>query len=175
MKMLNQQNARERKMAMNKIRLMRSVVLGVLLIMGISLAPLAASESIRPLNLILKDLDKHIGELTVNIEDVAERIEVLRAIPPVDDPIIRELRKLDLEGWELHEEQWRLQLKHLKFAEDLLKKFHEGPADKDQLLKIWIEHEREYESALEVFRDKRHAIEGTRLQKEGQMIERYFR
>ena len=28
---------------------------------------------------------------------------------------------------------------------------------------------------LEDYRDKRHAIEGARLQKEGQMIERYLR
>jgi hypothetical protein len=133
------------------------------------------SETIRPLNLILLDLDKHIGELTVNIEDVAERIEVLRAMPLIDDPIIQELRKLDLKGWELHEEQWRLQLNHLKFTEDLLKKFDAGSGDKAELLKIWINHEREYETALEAYRDKRHGIEGARLQKEGQMIERYLR
>ncbi len=109
------------------------------------------------------------------MEDVAERIEVLRSIPPIDDPVIQELRKLDLEGWELHEEQWRLQLKHLRFAEDLLKKFHEGSKDKAELLKIWVDHEREYESALAAYRDKRHAIEGARLRKEGKMIERYLR
>jgi hypothetical protein len=155
--------------------MMMNLVVGVVLFIGGSWPPLAASESIRPLNLILLDLDKHIGELTINLEDVAERIEVLRAMPSIDDPIIQELRKLDLKGWELHEEQWRLQLKHLKFAEDLLKKFHTGSGDKSELLKTWIDHEREYETTLEAYRNKRHAIEGARLQKEGKMIERYLR
>ena len=160
---------------MRKPHMMRIMVLGVMLVIGGSWVPWASSESMRPLNLILLDLEKHIGELTINIEDVAERIEVLRAMPPADDPIIQELRKLDIAGWELHEEQWRLQLTHLKFAEDLLKQFHKGTGDKAELLKTWIDHERKYETALETYRDKRHAIEGDRLQKEGKMIERYFR
>jgi len=160
---------------MSKLRMMMNLVVGVVLFIGGSWPLLVASETIRPLNLILLDLDKHIGELTINLEDVAERIEVLRAMPPIDDLIIQELRKLDLKGWELHEEQWRLQLKHLKFAEDLLQKFHNGSGGKSELLKIWIDNEREYETALEAYRDKRHAIEGARLQKEGKMIERYLR
>jgi len=160
---------------MNMFRVMRIMVLGVALILGGNWLPLAASETIRPLNLILLDLEKHIGELTINIEEVAERIEVLREMPPIDDPIIQELRKLDLEGWELHEEQWRLQLQHLKFTEDLLKKFHGGSGEKAEFLKVWIDHERQYETALEAYRGKRHAIEGARLQKEGLMIERYLR
>lgn len=160
---------------MSKLRMMMNLVVGIALFIGGSWVTLAASETIRPLNLILLDLDKHIGELTMNIEDVAERIEVLRAMPPIDDPIIQELRKLDLKGWELHEEQWRFQLNHLKYTEDLLKKFDTGSGDKAELLRIWIDHEREYETALETYRDKRHAIEGARLQKEGQMIERYLR
>lgn len=160
---------------MNKHRRMLNLFVGVVLIIGGSLPGLAMSETIRPLNLILQDLDKHIGELTINIEEVTERIEVLRSIPPIDDPLIQELRKLDLEGWELHEEQWRLQLRHLKFTEDLLKKFHKGSGDKAELLNIWIDHEQEYESTLAAYRDKRHAIEGARLQKEGKMIERYLR
>lgn len=152
-----------------------NLVVGLLLFVGGSWVPLAAAETIRPLNLILLDLDKHIGELTINIEDVAERIEVLRSMPPSDDPIIQELRKLDLKGWELHEEQWRFQLQHLKFTEDVLKKIDAGSGEKAEMLKVWIDHEREYEAALEAYRDKRHAIEGARLQKEGQMIERYLR
>ena len=154
---------------------MKILVVACVLLIGGSVAPLAASDSIRPLNMILLDLEKHIGELTINLEDVAERIELLRGTPPTDDPIIQELRKLDLEGWELHEEQWRLQLEHLRFTKDLLKKIHEGSGDKAELLKTWIDHEREYESTLEAYRDKRHAIEGARLQKEGKMIERYLR
>ena len=132
---------------MSKFRMMMNLVVGLLLFIGGSWVPLAASETIRPLNLILLDLDKHIGELTINVEEVAERIEVLRAMPPSEDPVIQELRKLDLEGWELHEEQWRLQLQHLKFTEDLLKKFREGSGEKAELLKIWIDQEREYETA----------------------------
>lgn len=160
---------------MGKLRVLSTVVLVCTLVIGGSWTALAAAESIRPLNLILLDLEKHIGELTINIEDVAERIEVLRATPPINDPIIQELRNLDLEGWELHEEQWRLQLKHLRFTENLLKQLHETKGDKADLLKTWIDHEREYETALEAYRDKRHVIEGARLQKEGKMIERYLR
>lgn len=170
---------REGKKAMKKCRIMMRLFVGFVLIFGGiwgGISPgFAASENIRPLNLILQDLDKHIGELTINIEEVAERIEVLRSIPPIEDPIIQELRRLDLNGWELHEEQWRLQLRHLRFTEDLLKKIHSGSGDQAELLKIWIDHEREYESALAAYRDKRHAIEGARLQKEGKMIERYLR
>lgn len=160
---------------MNRFQMMTRLVVGVLLFMGACWPAVAVSETIRPLNLILEDLKKHIGELTINIEDVAERIEVLRSIPPIDDPIIQELRRLDLEGWELHEEQWRLQLGHLRFTENLLKQLHTGAGEKAELLNVWIDHEREYESTLAAYRDKRHAIEGARLQKEGKMIERYLR
>ena len=150
------------------------VLVGMLVLAG-SWSSLAASDSIRPLKTILLDLEKHIAELTLNIEKISERIALLRETPPTEDPIIQGLRQLDVKGWELHEEQWQLQLEHLKFAEEILTKFHAGSGDKAELLTKWIDHEREYESALAAYRDKRHAIEGERLQKEGQMIERYLR
>ena len=160
---------------MGKLQMSKIMILACAIVIAGGWTPLAASDSIRPLKMILLDLDKHIGELTINIEEVAERIEVLRGTEPIDDPIIQELRTLDLEGWELHEEQWQLQLKHLQFAEKLLKQFDQETGNKEKLLKTWIDHERDYETALEAYRDKRHAIEGARLQKEGKMIERYLR
>ena len=151
------------------------VLVGLLMVFAGNWPSWAASDSIRPLETILLDLEKHIAELTLNIEKISERIALLRETPPTKDPIIQKLRELDVKGWELHEEQWRLQLAHLKFAEDILKQFHSGSGDKAQLLTKWIDHEREYEGSLAAYRDKRHAIEGERLQKEGQMIERYLR
>ena len=150
------------------------VLVGLLVFFG-SWSSWAASDSIRPLKTILLDLEKHIAELTLNIERVSERIALLHEAPPTEDPIIQNLRQLDLKGWELHEEQWRLQLEHLKFAEKILKEFHSGSGDKAKLLIKWIDHERDYESALAAYRDKRHTIETKRLLKEGQMIERYLR
>lgn len=150
------------------------LVLAGMLIIGGGWPSWAGSESIRPLDSILLDLEKYIAELTINIDKISERIELLHGVPATEDPIIQELRRIDLEGWELHEKQWRLQLEHLKFAQQILGKFQSSSGDKSQLLNEWINHERQYESDLAAYRDKRHAIEGARLQKEGKMIERYL-
>ena len=160
---------------MLKLRMTKMLVLVGMLLIGGSWATLSASDGIRPLETILSDLERHIAELTLNIEKMSERMELLRETPPTDDPVIQELRVLDLKGWELHDEQWRLQLKHLKYAEEVLRAFHTSSGDKSQLSAQWRDHEREYESALDTYRNKRHAIERERLQKEGKMIERYLR
>lgn len=81
----------------------------------------ALAEEIRPLQSILSDVERRIGELTINLDDIRKRIEFLEKLPVTHDPVIQELRALDLQGWTLHLEQWNLQLEHLRFAETMLR------------------------------------------------------
>ena len=131
-------------------------------------------EDIRPLPSVLQDIEKHIAELTSNLEPIKKRVEFLHSLPPTHNPVIQELRDLDLKGWELHLEQWRLQLDHLRFTKSLLEKARSG-GNEDQSLKTeWRVHESGYRDNLETYRQKRNAIEEARLVTEGRMFERYL-
>lgn len=133
-----------------------------------------AASDIRPLSLIISDLERHIAELQLNISKIENRMVHLRDAPTTKDPLIQQLRDLDLKGWTLHEEQWKHQLNHLRLAEDLLKEVQKTGQGKSQLLKKWGEHRPQYEDDLEAYRQQRHAIEEQRLQVEGKMIGRYL-
>lgn len=149
------------------------IVLMLTLMGGIE-AKWVAAEEIRPLNLILEDLETHIGELTINIEKIKKRIDFLKSIPSSNDSLIQELRELDLKGWKLHLEQWNVQLKHLQFAEDILEHLQSSPGKRTELKSQWLPHERQYRENLEDYRRQRDQIEEQRLITEGKMFERYF-
>ena len=137
-------------------------------------ATFAEEEGAWPIDEMLMNLKHHIEELSGNIEKISHRKDFLGEAPKTKDPIMKELRKLDLQGWELHEDQWELQHEHLLFVEDLLKKAKATPASKPQLLEQWRSHEQAYEKSLETYRQQRHVIEEERIQTEGKLVERYF-
>ncbi len=90
---------------------------------------LALAEEMWPLQTILSDVEKHIGELTINLAGIQKRIDFLHNLPSTHDPVIQELRKLDLQGWTVHLEQWDLQLEHLRFAETMLRQVQGLPGE----------------------------------------------
>lgn len=134
----------------------------------------AVAEEIRPLQSIFSDVERHIGELTINLDDIRKRIDFLHNLPVTHDPVIQELRALDLQGWTLHLEQWELQLEHLRFAETMLRKVQGLPGELQELKAAWRLHEGQYRTSLEVYRRQRDTIEERRLITEGHMFERYL-
>lgn len=134
----------------------------------------ANAEEMRPLQSILSDVERHIGELTINLDDIKKRIDFLHNLPSTNDPVIQELRALDLQGWTLHLEQWNLQLEHLRFAEAMLRQVQGIPGDHHELKAEWRNHESQYRTSLEGYRRQRDTMEERRLITEGHMFERYF-
>ena len=134
----------------------------------------ANAEEMRPLQSILSDVERHIGELTINLDDIKKRIDFLQNLPSTNDPVIQELRALDLQGWTLHLEQWNLQLEHLRFAEAMLRQVQGIPGDHHELKAEWRNHESQYRTSLEGYRRQRDTMEERRLITEGHMFERYF-
>jgi hypothetical protein len=120
-------------------------------------------------------IDRHLQQLNKSMEMLDERIADLKSMPDVADPTIRELRALDLAGWQLHQQQWLLQREHLQYARVQLLRATEHPDDKPQLQAAWTTHEQEFEAALDDFRQQRHALEKKRLQVEAQLIDRHLK
>lgn len=106
---------------MTTSHLTKTFALILSLTVGIIGTTWAVSDNAHPLPDILTDIERHIGELTINIEKISDRIEFLRKASPSKDPLIQEVLSLDIRGWELHQEQWKLQLEHLQLTEGLLR------------------------------------------------------
>ncbi|GJL67598.1 MAG: hypothetical protein NPIRA06_02330 [Nitrospirales bacterium] len=132
------------------------------------------AEEIRPLQSILNDVERHIGELTINLDDIRKRIDFLQNLPVTHDKVIQELRALDLQGWTLHLEQWELQLEHLQFTKTMLRKVQGISGEPHELRAAWRLHEGQYRTSLEGYRRQRDTIEERRLITEGRMFERYL-
>lgn len=124
---------------------------------------------------ILGMLNTHLNRLESDLAGLSKRIAMLKAVPEHEDPIIREIRALDIAGWELHRQQWLIQRDYLRYAERQLQRVQEHPEQKAQILEEWTEHEREFETVLGHFREQRHELERRRLQAEARLIERHFR
>jgi len=120
-------------------------------------------------------IDRHLSQLSRNIDDLNDRMADLKHMPDTPDPTIRDLRALDLAGWQLHQQQWILQREHLQFARMQLQRATDHPNEKAQLQQEWTKHEQEFEAALDDFRQQRHALEKKRLQVEAELIDRYLR
>ena len=136
---------------------------------------LAAAAKAHPLPDILIDIERHIEELTFNIEKVSDRIEFLHGAPTSKDPLIEELRNLDLRGWEIHQEQWKRQLDGLRFTEQLLRKIHDHPEEKSVAFKAWQSHIKEFKAAMHEFRQQRAGVEVLRIDTATELIEQYLR
>jgi chromosome segregation ATPase len=145
------------------------------LTMGLMGASLAAAEEIHPLPSIITDIEHHIAELTINIEKISDRMKSLREAPASKDPLIQEVRNLDLKGWELHQEQWKLQLDQLRMTEELLRKVHDYPEEKSGALQTWVKQINEFKKAMSEYRQQRAGIEELRIETEAKLIEQYLR
>ena len=145
------------------------------LTMGIIGTALAANEEKHPLPFIIMDIERHIAELTINIEKISDRMQFLREAPDSKDPLIQEVRNLDLRGWELHQEQWKLQLDGLRFTEGLLRKIQDHPEEKPEALQTWHGRLEEFKKAMNDYRQQRAGIEVLRIETEGKLIEQYLR
>ena len=143
--------------------------------MGITGTSLATSEEIHPLPSIITDIEHHIAELTINIEKISDRMKLLREVPTSKDPLIQEVKNLDLRGWELHQEQWKLQLEGLRFTEGLLRKVHDHPEEKPEALQSWLGRLKEFKAAMNQYRQQRAGIEVLRIETEAKLIEQYLR
>lgn len=160
---------------MTTSHLMKTFAFVLSLTMGIIGTTWAASDDAHPLPDILTDIERHIGELTINIEKISDRIEFLRKSPSSKDPLIQEVLSLDIRGWELHQEQWKLQLEHLRLTEGLLRKVHGHPEEKSAAFTAWQTHIKEFKRAMHEFRQQRAGVEVSRIETETQLIEQYLR
>jgi hypothetical protein len=160
---------------MTTSHLAKSFALGLILTMGITGTSLATAEEIHPLNFIITDIEHHITELTINIEKISDRMKLLREVPASKDPLIQEVKNLDLRGWELHQEQWKLQLDGLRFTERLLRKVNDHPEEKPEALQAWLGRLKEFKAAMNQYRQQRAGIEVLRIETEAKLIEQYLR
>ena len=119
-------------------------------------------------------LDQHLAELSTSIEGLNHRMDHLKNMPDTPDPSIRELRALDMAGWELHQQQWVLQREHLTYARTQLGRVLESPGEKAQIHEDWTKHVQKFEAAMEDFRQQRHTLEQKRLKVESQVIDQFF-
>lgn len=160
---------------MSMLRMTNVFVLLLTLTMGIIGTSLAANEEIHPLPSILSDIERHIAELTINIEKISDRMRFLREVPDSKDPLIQEIRNLDLRGWELHQEQWKLQLEGLRFTEGLLRKVQDHPEEKPEALQAWLGRLKDFKETMNDYRQQRTGIEVLRIETEAKLIEQYLR
>jgi len=132
-------------------------------------------QDVPELDVILETLDNRIVQLNTNIERLGKQMIALKQIPDTPDPALRELRELDLAGWQLHQQQWVLQREHLLFTRDHLTRVLESPEKKPQLLAQWTTQLQQYHAALAGLRQHRHGLEERYFQIEAKVVEQYLR
>ncbi len=159
--------------------MLRATSLGVAAIMAMTMWGCAGTGPVRdaphPADLVVSMLDRHLQELGANLGALDKQMDRFKSLPDTPDPTIREIRALDLAGWELHREQWKLQQEHFRFAKAQLERIQAHPDEKSAALAEWRKHEETFESALDGFRKQRHELERKRLAVEAQIVERYLR
>lgn len=168
-------NTHRKEYVMATSRMANVLTLVLTLTIGITSPLLATAGEIHPLPSIITDIDHHIAELTINIEKISDRMKWLREVPASQDPLIQEVRNLDLRGWEVHQEQWKLQLDGLRFTEGLLRKIQDHPEEKSEALQAWLSRLKEFKAAMKEFRQQRAGIEELRIETEAKLIEQYLR
>ena len=160
---------------MTTSRMTKVFVLVLILSMGTIGTSLPAAEEMHPLPSIITDIEHHIAELTINIEKISDRMKFLREAPASKDPLIQEVRNLDLRGWELHQEQWHLQLEQLRLTEGLLRRVHDHPEDNLKALQTWESQIKAFKEAMQEYRQQRAGVEVLRIETEVKLIEQYLR
>lgn len=135
----------------------------------------APAKPAHPADPMLDMLNAHLNQLETSLNGLDKRLAAMKAQPEHEDPIFREIRALDLAGWDLHRQQWMLQRDHLRFAQRQLQRVKEHPEQKARIHDEWVQGEKEFEAAMENFRKQRHDLEHKRLQAEAQLIEQHLR
>ena len=151
-------------------------IVGILLLLAAGcLAPVSSMhEEGNELDVIVKTLDNRILQVTTNIERLGKQMTVLNQAPDTADPVLRELHRLDLDGWQLHQQQWILQREHLLVTKEQLRRVQEAPEEKLLLMAQWTKQRQQYETVLEGLRQQRLALERKYFQTETQLVERYL-
>lgn len=132
-------------------------------------------EARPPVDPIIDMLHRGIFDLEENVDELNERIAELQQLPPVSDPMIQELRALDLSGWRLHQQQWLVQRERLLFTVHQIELSHAHPSQRPDLWAEWTARQQQFQATFEDLRAQRHALERKRLAVEGQLVERYFK
>lgn len=157
------------------MNLSRSVfaTMGLLTVLG-CVHPAARETVAHSQDPVLARLDQGIQELNENLAHLRRHIAELKNTPVPEDPLIRQLRAFDLSAWQVHEQQWQLQLEHLKFISDRIRQAQATPANKSRLRDEWTRQQQDYMAALQELRDARHELERQRFLVESQVVQRYF-
>jgi prefoldin subunit 5 len=152
-------------------------IVGTLLILAVGCAAPAHTvrEESSELDVFLETLENRIGQLTTNIERLGKQMTMLQQAPDTLEPLLRELRALDLAGWHLHQQQWMLQRAHLLVAKQQLRRARETPQAKPQLLAQWTQEVQQYQTALEELHQQRHGLEHKYFEREAQVVDQYLR
>lgn len=147
----------------------------VLLVAGGCATAAAPPNQPHPAELVSTMLERHLSQLDQSLARLDKQLADMQSLPETPDPTLREIRALDLVGWQLHQQQWLLQREHFRFALNQLREAKAHPEAKAALLEQWARHEKDYEKALDDFRQQRHELEQKRHQIEAQLVERYLR
>ena len=149
------------------------VLTGFLTVLGCT--HLAARDTVAPSqDPVIARLDQGITELNENLAHLHRHIVDLSNTPIPDDPLIEQLRALDLSAWRVHEQQWQRQVEHLKFTSDHIHQAQANPSAKLHLRDEWIHEQHDYTSSLQRLRDARYELERQRFLIESQLVQRYF-
>jgi len=154
----------------------RASLVTILLLSGWGCATAAPPpDAAHPADLVMAMLERHLGQMDTSLDRLEKQLAQMQKLPDTTDPTLREIRALDLAGWQLHQQQWKLQREHFLFAQEQLRRAKAHPDEKARLLEQWTAHERDYERALDGFRQQRHELEQQRHKAEAQVVERYLR
>jgi hypothetical protein len=137
--------------------------------------PETADDAAHPSDVVVGMLNLHLAQLNTSLEGYDRQIAQLQRMPDTLDPILRELRALDLAGWQLHQQQFTFQRDHLRFALEQLQRAKTDPGEKPRILERWVKQEQTYEAAVNDFRQQRYALERKRLELEGELVRRHLR
>ena len=150
------------------------VVVGAILAIGITGCGGTSTPNREPLapgDPLLGLLNKGITQLSVNINTLSKRMNDVQQLSSGTDPVLQELRALDLSEWQLHQQQWVLQRDHLVLARDTLQQVHKHPGENGRLLDQWRKHWQQYLKSLEELRQQRQSLESKHLEVETRLIE----
>ncbi|HKT35994.1 MAG TPA: hypothetical protein VJR03_14295 [Nitrospira sp.] len=124
---------------------------------------------------VLDMLHQAIIELDASIEELNRHIADLQQMPRSPDPNIQELSALDLDGWQLHLQQWLLQRDHLQFAVTQIQQARANPQTKATAGNQWNARQQQFIKTFEELSSHRQQLERKRFDVESQVIGRYFR
>ena len=124
---------------------------------------------------VLEMVHQGLVELNGNIDELTRHIAELEQMPPVSDPRLQELHALDLAGWQLHLQQWKLQREHLMFSEHEIQRVRADPRDKHTIRTQWVTRQQQFVTALNDLQGQRQILERKRLEVESQVLEHYFK